>query len=99
MRASFSKMVPLPAQDRVIREPTLARRCSIPRVECKPGSFRADVSRRIRSMDLLPALHFVYLSRDDLLGQAISWTRALQVEQYRSTQRAKGDAIYDGDLI
>jgi len=59
----------------------------------------ADVSRRIRWMDLLPALHFVYLSRDDLLGQAISWTRALQIEQYRSTQRATGDAIYDGDLI
>src|SRR5437879_13386260 len=53
----------------------------------------------MRWMELLPALHFVYLSRDDLLGQAISWTRALQIEQYRSTQRATGDAIYDGDLL
>jgi LPS sulfotransferase NodH len=50
-------------------------------------------------MDLLPNLHFVYLSRDDLLGQAISWARALQSEQYRSTQPAKQAAVYDADLI
>jgi LPS sulfotransferase NodH len=50
-------------------------------------------------MDLLPNLHFVYLTRDDLLGQAISWARALQTEQYRSTQPAKRPAVYDADLI
>jgi LPS sulfotransferase NodH len=62
------------------------------------GQFAA-FSRRLRWMDLLPNLHFVYLTRDDLLGQAISWARALQTEQYRSTQPAKRPAVYDADLI
>ncbi len=59
----------------------------------------AAFSRRLRWMDLLPNLHFVYLTRDDLLGQAISCARALQTEQYRSTQPAKRPAAYDADLI
>jgi LPS sulfotransferase NodH len=62
------------------------------------GQFAA-FSRRARWIDLLPDLHFVYLARDDLLGQAISWARALQTEQYRSTQPAKRPAGYDADLI
>jgi trehalose 2-sulfotransferase len=59
----------------------------------------ATFSRRVRWIDLLPSLHFVYLSRDDLLGQAISWARALQTSRYRSTQPAKRGAVYDADLI
>jgi|SRR6185295_16124698 len=59
----------------------------------------AAFSRRVRWMDLLPNLRFVYLTRDDLLGQAISWARAQQTEQYRSTQPAKRPAVYDADLI
>src|ERR1700754_170432 len=59
----------------------------------------AAFSRGLQWMDLLPNLHFVYLTRDDLLGQAISWARALQAEQYRSTQPAKRLAVYDTDLI
>jgi LPS sulfotransferase NodH len=59
----------------------------------------AAFSRRARWMDLLPNLHFVYLTRDDLLGQAISWARALQTEQYRSTQPATQPAVYDANLI
>jgi len=59
----------------------------------------AAFSRGLQWMDLLPNLHFVYLTRDDLLGQAISWARALQTEQYRSTQPAKRLAVYDTDLI
>jgi LPS sulfotransferase NodH len=59
----------------------------------------ATISRRLRWLDVLPNLHFVYLSRDDLLGQAISWARAMQTAQYRSTQPAKGAAVYDADLI
>jgi LPS sulfotransferase NodH len=59
----------------------------------------AAFSRRLRWIDLLPNLHFVYLTRDDLLGQAISWARALQSEQYRSTQPAQQAAVYDADLI
>lgn len=59
----------------------------------------ATFSRQVRWMDRLPDLHFVYLSRDDLLGQAISWARALQTAQFRSTQAAKRVAVYDADLI
>jgi len=59
----------------------------------------AAFSRRLRWTDLLPNLHFVYLSRDDLLGQAISWARALQTEQYRSTQSVRRVAVYDAGLI
>jgi LPS sulfotransferase NodH len=59
----------------------------------------AAFSGRVRWIDLLPNLHFVYLSRDDLLGQAISWVRALQTAQYRSTQAPKRVAVYDSDLI
>src|SRR5947199_3265325 len=46
----------------------------------------AAVSARLRWMELLPDLHFVYLSRDDLQGQANSWAHAPQTAQYRSTQ-------------
>ncbi|MEA2943821.1 MAG: trehalose 2-sulfotransferase [Bradyrhizobium sp.] len=59
----------------------------------------AAFGRRLRWMDRLPNLHFVYLTRDDLLGQAISWARALQTEQYRSTQPAKRLAVYNAHLI
>jgi LPS sulfotransferase NodH len=59
----------------------------------------AAFSRRVRWMDLLPSLRFVYLSRDDLLGQAISSARAQQTGQYRSTQAARRAAVYDADLI
>jgi LPS sulfotransferase NodH len=59
----------------------------------------AAVSARLRWTELLPNLHFVYLSREDLLGQAISWARALQSEQYRSTQPAKRAPRYDAKLI
>ena len=59
----------------------------------------ATFSRRVRWIDGLPNLHFVYLRRDDLLGQAISWARAIQTGQYRSTQPAERVAAYDADLI
>ena len=59
----------------------------------------ATFSRSVRWTDRLPNLHFVYLSRDDLLGQAISWARALQTEQYRSTQSERRTAVYDAHLI
>lgn len=59
----------------------------------------ATFDRRVRWTERLPNLRFVYLSRDDLLGQAISWARALQTEQYRSTQRMKRTAVYDAALI
>jgi len=48
----------------------------------------------------LPALHFIYLERRDLLGQALSWSRALQTGQYRSTQSpGSSPARYDASSI
>jgi len=47
----------------------------------------------------LPNLHFVFLRRQDVLGQAISWARALQTNQYRANQREQGSRSYDRDFI
>lgn len=49
--------------------------------------------------EALPGLRFVYLERRDILGQAISWARASQTGQYRSTQPQNGSFVYDADLI
>jgi LPS sulfotransferase NodH len=49
--------------------------------------------------DALPGLRFVYLERRDVLGQAISWARAAQTGQYRSTQPQGGASAYDRDQI
>jgi LPS sulfotransferase NodH len=63
-----------------------------------PDQFR-QASARVRVVERLPNLSFVRLRRRDILGQAISWSRALQTEQYRSTQTVKGAATYDARLI
>lgn len=63
-----------------------------------PDQFR-QASARVRVVERLPNLSFVRLRRRDILGQAISWARALQTEQYRSTQTAKSAAAYDARLI
>lgn len=47
----------------------------------------------------LPNLSFVYLERRDVLGQAISWARALQTGQYRSMSASTGVAVYDSAQI
>src|SRR5215210_4211733 len=57
------------------------------------------VSPVLRWTTLLPNLQFLYLSRSDILGQAISWARAMQTSQFRSTQPARGTATYDGEAI
>ena len=59
----------------------------------------AAFDRRVRWTERLPNVQFVYLSRNDLLGQAISWARALQTEQYRSTQPVQHAALYDAGSI
>jgi trehalose 2-sulfotransferase len=63
-----------------------------------PDQFAA-ISRHVRLTDALPGLQYVRLRRRDTLGQALSWARALQTEQYRSTQASKGEPKYDGKLI
>ncbi|MGF7005363.1 Stf0 family sulfotransferase [Aminobacter sp. BE322] len=47
----------------------------------------------------LPKLHFVFLTRRDLLGQAISWAKAEQTGQYRHTQSARKDPTFDSRKI
>ncbi len=62
-----------------------------------PEQFRA--AQHVRWTEALPNLSFVRLERRDRLGQALSWARALQTGQYRSTSSATGDAAYDPALI
>ncbi|ESY73062.1 hypothetical protein X743_14065 [Mesorhizobium sp. LNHC252B00] len=57
------------------------------------------ISGQIDWFDALPNLQFIFLSRRDLLGQAISWARALQTSQYRSTQQSSQTAVFDAELI
>lgn len=47
----------------------------------------------------LPGLAYVHLERRDLLGQALSWARATQTGQYRSTSSCTGTPRYDPALI
>ena len=46
---------------------------------------------------MLPNLRFIFLRRRDMLGQAISWARALQTGQYRHGQTSTGEAEFDGE--
>jgi len=63
-------------------------------------SFQHDlIAPTVRWTEALPQLRFVYLDRKDLLGQAISWTRAIQANQYRSTQPVQAAVSYDGRMI
>jgi trehalose 2-sulfotransferase len=47
----------------------------------------------------LPNLHFVHLERRDTLGQAISWVRAKQSDQWTSEQPFIGNLEYDEHAI
>lgn len=47
----------------------------------------------------LPNLSFVFLEREDMLGQALSQVRADQTGQYRSTMAAGGRPSYDAARI
>jgi LPS sulfotransferase NodH len=57
------------------------------------------VSPTIRWTQCLPGLKFVYHERRDLLGQALSWVRSTQTNQYRSTMLVRGEPFYDGAAI
>jgi trehalose 2-sulfotransferase len=57
--------------------------------------FQADEIRATRWAEALPNLAFVYLERGDLLGQAISFIRAEQTEQWRHEDPVKGERRYD----
>jgi trehalose 2-sulfotransferase len=51
------------------------------------------------AFESLVNLRFVRLKRRDRLAQAISWVRASQTRQYRSTQTPHAEAYYDGAAI
>ena len=73
---------------------------------------RYDVVRRLRHAvageevpdgELLarafPNPHYLWLRREDTVAQAVSWARALQTDQWRSSSPAKGEATFDADQI
>src|SRR5262249_43741868 len=62
------------------------------------SQFR-EIQDGVRLTRDLPNLRFILLRRRDLLGQAISWARALQTNQYRADQPVQGERIYDGPFI
>jgi LPS sulfotransferase NodH len=47
----------------------------------------------------LPDLHWIFLHREDLLGQAISLTLAKQTGQWRSSGESGGTSRYDAEAI
>jgi LPS sulfotransferase NodH len=57
------------------------------------------ISARVRWSGALPGLQFVHLERRDLLGQAISWWRAEQTSQYRSSHPARAQASFVAEEI
>ncbi|QND51910.1 hypothetical protein HB779_08335 [Phyllobacterium sp. 628] len=57
------------------------------------------ISSKIHWRSYLPNLSFVFLTRRDLIGQAISWALAVQTGKFRSNQDAFGEPDYDSDLI
>lgn len=63
-----------------------------------PGLFDT-VAPHLRLTEMLPNLTFVRLRRRDVLGQAISWVRSIQSQQFRSTDAVRGEIAYDGEAI
>lgn len=64
--------------------------------------FASQFSEVAKIVDLpasLPELRYIRLTRSDLLGQAISWTRARQTGQFRSTEAGQKAPYYDGAAI
>jgi trehalose 2-sulfotransferase len=59
----------------------------------------ASLPRNIDPTHDLPHLHYVVLQRRDLIGQAISWSRAQQTGQHRATDRSQQACRYDADHI
>jgi trehalose 2-sulfotransferase len=58
-----------------------------------------DDMARTHWLSRLPALRFVHLTREDVLGQAISAAKADQTQRYRSTQSAVRQSVYDARAI
>lgn len=59
----------------------------------------AQLAKKVNLPASLPNPSFVRLTRDDLLGQAISWARARQTREFRSTETGHVSPRYDGQAI
>ena len=86
---------------RIVRDPVaaldhLARQAATPNgvYGLKVFTPHFDLVRKARWAERLPRLGFVHLTRRDLLGQAISLTRAVQTGRYKFGQ-AGGEPRYD----
>ena len=79
----------------------------IPRLGATPNgvygvklfSNHFDHARETRWAERLPRLSFVYLTRLDLLGQAISHVRAAQTQQWVAQRAALREPVYDFEAI
>jgi LPS sulfotransferase NodH len=79
----------------------------IPRLGATPNgiygvklfSNHFDYARETRWAERLPRLSFVYLTRLDLLGQAISHVRAAQTQQWVAQRAALREPVYDFEAI
>lgn len=58
-----------------------------------------DVSAKARWIEHLPSLQFIHLERTDILGQAISFVKATQTDQYWSRSNQKRKPVYDRRAI
>jgi len=58
-----------------------------------------QLAKKVNLPASLPNLSYVRLTRDDLLGQAISWARARQTREFRSTEMSHIQPRYDGVAI
>ncbi|CDX23931.1 Stf0 sulphotransferase [Mesorhizobium plurifarium] len=58
-----------------------------------------QLAKKVNLPASLPNLSYVRLTRDDLLGQAISWARARQTRKFRSTEISHVPPRYNGQAI
>ncbi|CDX34415.1 Stf0 sulphotransferase [Mesorhizobium sp. SOD10] len=58
-----------------------------------------QLAKTVKLPASLPNLSYVRLTRDDLLGQAISWARARQTREFRSTEISDVSPRYNGQAI
>jgi LPS sulfotransferase NodH len=62
-------------------------------------SQQFDTTMKARWLQLLPAPCFIHLERRDLLGQAISFVRAMQTHQYLAHEQPQALSRYDARAI
>ena len=65
----------------------------------KLHAIEFDRVKGTRWAERLPSLSLIYLERRDVLGQAISFVRARQTEQWTSLRASKQEPTYDGPRI